>query len=715
MRRNRSSFTFPDFSLRRFLLQARAVRGSPTLGNRCDIEKAASSSSKGEKSSSSTSSKHNNNNNNTNDSTSQCSGTSTHTDRISFVFIEKSPKCSRNKSQSSTVKETKVCENLQECQLCYMKYEQPDDMYTMLNCKHSACRVCLERYLTIEITESRTDIACPQCTDSMHPSDIQTLLKPHPNVISKYEDFMVRRVLLADPDSRWCPAPDCSYAVIATGCASCPRLKCERPGCNLQFCYHCKAEWHPDQTCDAARAARHSPMRQTSGSSQDSQHRDDIKPCPRCQVLIVKIDDGSCNHMVCAVCGSEFCWLCKKEITDLHYLSPSGCTFWGTKPWSRKKKLLWQLGTLVGAPVMIALVAGIAVPAMIIGIPVWVGRKLHARYKGVSKHRRNCAVMGGVAASMLVSPVLAGLAVAIGVPILLFYVYGVVPVSLCRAGCGVSTSRDGVKFEFDEDEDVSNNKQHGDTQSVDAVSRIGATSIGEVSLSVASHLGVSSGNAPSASVRESTTALAGSINGHKLEVQADISETASAVTQVSEKSGSASTKALAGSILSYKQGNCDQVGEDGTSERVRFDNMIYVLDGQYTAPLDQDMAADKASLGSTRSFRSSDLDSTSISSMHKRIIQRIPAKLNATQHRTMSLDSNTGSNNIPESLEPDEQIIDMPPITISQEYNDALNNKLSPTPSTTKIGKSPQPNKKESKTNLFRSIFFSSNSSNSKS
>lgn len=29
------------------------------------------------------------------------------------------------------------------------------------------------------------------------------------------------------------------------------------------------------------------------------------------------------------------------------------------------------------------------------------------------------------------------------------------------------------------------------------------------------------------------------------------------------------------------------LGEDGTSERVRFDNMIYVLDGQYTAPLDQ--------------------------------------------------------------------------------------------------------------------------------
>lgn len=170
--------------------------------------------------------------------------------------------------------------------------------------------------------------------------------------------------------------------------------------------------------------------------------------------------------------------------------------------------------------------------------------------------------------------------------------------SLCRAGCGVSTSRDGVKFEFDEDEEVGRNH---DALSVDAVSRIGATSIGEVSLSVASGSHLGGVNNPT--VRESTTALAGSITGssagHKLEVQADISETASAVTCVSEKSANnchdtASTKALAGSILNYKQVNYDQstLGEDATSERVRFDNMIYVLDRHkdgdwYTAPLDQ--------------------------------------------------------------------------------------------------------------------------------
>jgi hypothetical protein len=37
---------------------------------------------------------------------------------------------------------------------------------------------------------------------------------------------------------------------------------------------------------------------------------------------------------------------------------------------------LWQLGTLVGAPVGIGLVAGIAVPAMIIGMHIYVKKIL---------------------------------------------------------------------------------------------------------------------------------------------------------------------------------------------------------------------------------------------------------------------------------------------------------------------------------------------------
>ncbi|KAK1895551.1 E3 ubiquitin-protein ligase RNF19A, partial [Dissostichus eleginoides] len=202
---------------------------------------------------------------------------------------------------------------------------------------------------------------------------------------------------------------------------------------------------------------------------------DDIKPCPRCAAYIIKMNDGSCNHMTCAVCGCEFCWLCMKEISDLHYLSPSGCTFWGKKPWSRKKKILWQLGTLVGAPVGIALIAGIAIPAMIIGIPVYVGRKIHNRYEGkdIANHKRNLVIAGGVTLSVIVSPVVAAVTVGIGVPIMLAYVYGVVPISLCRSGgCGVSTGNGkGVRIEFDDENDM--NVGSGGGHCTDLHSRLG--------------------------------------------------------------------------------------------------------------------------------------------------------------------------------------------------------------------------------------------------
>ncbi|XP_059546308.1 E3 ubiquitin-protein ligase RNF19B isoform X3 [Myotis daubentonii] len=347
-----------------------------------------------------------------------------------------------------------------ECPLCLVRLP-PELAPRLLSCPHRSCRDCLRHYLRLEISESRVPISCPECNERLNPHDIRLLLADPP-LMHKYEEFMLRRYLAADPDCRWCPAPDCGYAVIAYGCASCPKLTCGREGCQTEFCYHCKQIWHPNQTCDMARQQRAQTFRirtkHTSGLSygQESGPADDIKPCPRCSAYIIKMNDGSCNHMTCAVCGCEFCWLCMKEISDLHYLSPSGCTFWGKKPWSRKKKILWQLGTLIGAPVGISLIAGIAIPAMVIGIPVYVGRKIHSRYEGrkTSKHKRNLAITGGVTLSVIASPVIAAVSVGIGVPIMLAYVYGVVPISLCRGGgCGVSTANGkGVKIEFDEDD-----------------------------------------------------------------------------------------------------------------------------------------------------------------------------------------------------------------------------------------------------------------------
>ncbi|RLW12992.1 hypothetical protein DV515_00000440 [Chloebia gouldiae] len=423
-------------------------------------------------------------------------------------------------SDNGTTSSSKPSGDFMECPLCLLRHSK-DRFPEIMTCHHRSCVDCLRQYLRIEISESRVNISCPECSERFNPHDIRLILNDD-ILMEKYEEFMLRRWLVADPDCRWCPAPDCGgelilptgelqvsleeklccsssaldglrallqcsspcqngpyeYAVIAFGCASCPKLTCGREGCGTEFCYHCKQIWHPNQTCDAARQERAQSLRlrtirssSISYSQESGAAADDIKPCPRCAAYIIKMNDGSCNHMTCAVCGCEFCWLCMKEISDLHYLSPSGCTFWGKKPWSRKKKILWQLGTLVGAPVGIALIAGIAIPAMIIGIPVYVGRKIHNRYEGkdISKHKRNLAIAGGVTLSVIVSPVVAAVTVGIGVPIMLAYVYGVVPISLCRSGgCGVSAGNGkGVRIEFDDENDIN---VGGTNAAVDATS-----------------------------------------------------------------------------------------------------------------------------------------------------------------------------------------------------------------------------------------------------
>ncbi|XP_051500571.1 E3 ubiquitin-protein ligase RNF19B-like isoform X2 [Myxocyprinus asiaticus] len=340
----------------------------------------------------------------------------------------------------SSSSQEQLLEHLVECPLCLLS--QPHGHFPRLSsCHHRACTDCLRQYLRIEISENRVGIACPQCPEVLALPDVRAILDDG-TLLERFEDFQLRRFLAADPDTRWCPAPDCSYAVIAYGCAECPKLSCGREGCDTEFCYHCRQLWHPDQTCDQARRQR---ARHTAGANdvstlyvfnEEPGDAEEIKPCPRCGAYIMKTNDGSCNRMNCTVCACQFCWLCMQEITDVHYLSPSGCTFWGKKPWSQTRKVLWQVGMLLGAPVVISLIAGIAIPVIIVGIPIYMGRKVHGRCKknNISGSKHYLTVASGVMMSVFVSPVIAAITVGVGVPLMLTYVYGVVPMSLCRNG-----------------------------------------------------------------------------------------------------------------------------------------------------------------------------------------------------------------------------------------------------------------------------------------
>lgn len=64
-----------------------------------------------------------------------------------------------------------------------------------------------------------------------------------------------------------------------------------------------------------------------------------------------------------------------KEINDMHFFSPSGCTFYANKPWSMKKKVVSQVAFAAGAPVVIGLLAVAAVPTIMITFPMAMGKK----------------------------------------------------------------------------------------------------------------------------------------------------------------------------------------------------------------------------------------------------------------------------------------------------------------------------------------------------
>lgn len=112
---------------------------------------------------------------------------------------------------SSSISTSKVVSGvgaeLLECPLCLLHHSR-ESFPDIMTCHHRSCIDCLRQYLRIEISESRVNISCPECSERFNPHDIRLILGDRA-LMDKYEEFMLRRWLVADPDCRWCPAPDC--------------------------------------------------------------------------------------------------------------------------------------------------------------------------------------------------------------------------------------------------------------------------------------------------------------------------------------------------------------------------------------------------------------------------------------------------------------------------------------------------------------------------
>eukprot|EP00050_Salpingoeca_kvevrii_P012295 m.21521 g.21521 ORF g.21521 m.21521 type:complete len:336 (-) comp3931_c1_seq1:65-1072(-) len=201
---------------------------------------------------------------------------------------------------------------------------------------HVFCDACQAAAYSTSIAEQRLPLHCLACDDEVDVEAARAVLSS-----TVFQRFLELSLLahLRRERALLCPHPDCEYAAFVDGAdfSRCPEVVC--PQCDKSICAKCNEEWH-------------------TGRCKTGQQHQGVKPCPQCGAGIFKLQDGSCNHMTCALCRAEFCWLCGKVLDSWtilnHFGSFSGCTFFGSRQWSQRKINAYRLSAPVTVPLAIA-------------------------------------------------------------------------------------------------------------------------------------------------------------------------------------------------------------------------------------------------------------------------------------------------------------------------------------------------------------------------
>lgn len=198
-------------------------------------------------------------------------------------------------------------------EVCSICYDQMQETWKHPECqKHWFCLDCIKQYLQIKISEADVlDIRCPGevCSYYLTAETIEPLISPE--LKEKYEKFKARCQLNKNPNVRWCTTPNCEGHMI--GSETEKHLKC--PVCSKEICFVCRADWHPDRTCESVIDSEYNLWAKGK----------EVQLCPSCKARIEKMD--GCNHMTCAVCLYQWCWLCRGKYSSKHFspLNPFGC------------------------------------------------------------------------------------------------------------------------------------------------------------------------------------------------------------------------------------------------------------------------------------------------------------------------------------------------------------------------------------------------------
>jgi len=188
-----------------------------------------------------------------------------------------------------------------------------------LKCGHYFCTDCWQAYLVSQIDWGRTSvfthcmgIKCtkPNCNhkfgctcDQPVPESVFARFVTDQQRLAKYQRWILDNFVEGQSNIKWCPNPKCERAV-EYGPEGPRTVVCQ---CGEMFCFSCEKVAHVPAPCDLAR--KWIAMDRGDDDATATWLAARTKQCPKCQVYIEK--NKACNHMRCAKCGHDFCWLCK--------------------------------------------------------------------------------------------------------------------------------------------------------------------------------------------------------------------------------------------------------------------------------------------------------------------------------------------------------------------------------------------------------------------
>lgn len=200
------------------------------------------------------------------------------------------------------------------------------DMMTLRDCGCAFCRPCMERYVSLLITEGNVGfISCPDGACSrigeLLPSEIESLCSAQ--LYRRYLHLCFLKEVEMDPRRTFCPRAGCETVFSVPGprdrkfSLGRRRKRLERgwrvscPACGLVFCSRCKLEWHRGIGCDQQLARTHGIL---FNQPQDAP----VKRCPVCAIPIER--DHGCAQMMCKRCRHIFCWYCLAKLDGDFFL-----------------------------------------------------------------------------------------------------------------------------------------------------------------------------------------------------------------------------------------------------------------------------------------------------------------------------------------------------------------------------------------------------------